>query len=55
MTEKENNYQRIVNGYQIVRRDPDRQREAARLSDIIDKLEESGEISRDVIMGMKYF
>lgn len=55
LTDKEKRYQEIVNAYQIARRDPKKQKEAAKLLAITDKMEASGEISEDAIMGMKYF
>lgn len=54
LTDKEKRYQELVNAYQIARRDPKKQKEAQRLLEITDKMEDTGDISRDVIMGMKY-
>ena len=54
MTEKEAKYCKIVDAYKQARKDPARKEEAKRLFEASQKMEKSGDISEDTIMGMKY-
>jgi hypothetical protein len=54
MTEKEIKYQRIVDAYQQARKDPKMKEKAKKLFELSREMEKSGDISENVIMGMKY-
>lgn len=47
-------YQKIMSAYKVARRDPKRQEQAERLLQEAWDMEDKGEVSEDVIMGMKY-
>lgn len=47
-------YQEVMSAYKVARRNPKMQKQAERLLAEAFRLEDEGEVSQDVIMGMKY-
>lgn len=47
-------YQRLMSAYKVARRNPNKIKEASKLLNEAWRLEKEGEVSKDVIEGMRY-